>query len=198
MPNVVGQQRDQATATLATSNLTANVVEEDSQQPPGTVLRSDPAAGAPVAKLPLGGRPTVTVVVAREPAIPVPNVSSQDPNTAEQTLTAAGFRVTRVQVDSDTVPAGRVVGTDPSAGTPLPRNSDVKLLISSGPTMVPVPSTVNQPRATAEATLNGQLKFNVTVTFADGGPTKKGLVISQSPAGGEAPKGSVITIVVGQ
>ena len=58
MPNVVGQAKVQAAQTLAARNLTANFIEEDSDQPPGTVLRTDPAAGGPVAKLPQGGSPT--------------------------------------------------------------------------------------------------------------------------------------------
>ena len=45
MPNVVGQPRALATQTLATANLTANFVEADSDQPPGTVLTTDPPAG---------------------------------------------------------------------------------------------------------------------------------------------------------
>jgi serine/threonine-protein kinase len=197
MPNVVGQNRAQATATLATSNLTGNFVEEDSDQPPGTVLRTDPAANAPVPKLPLGGRPTVTVVVAREPAVPVPDVSSQDPIAAAATLGQAGFTVSNVDTPSDTVPKGQVVGTDPPAGTPLPKGSAVKLLVSSGPALVDVPSTVGQTRAAAEALLHDQLGFGLRISFATAGAAKKGLVVGQNPNGGQAAKGSTIDLVVG-
>jgi serine/threonine-protein kinase len=197
MPNVVGQNRAQATQTLANSNLTGNFVDEDSDQPVGTVLRTDPAAGGAVNKLPQGGPVSVTVVVAREPAVPVPDVTTQDPAAAAATLTAAGFQVTPVNTPSDTVPVGAVIGTDPGVGTPLPRGSAVNLLVSSGPNLVDVPSVVGQPRATAETLLNGTLGFGVQVSFANGGPTKKGIVIAQNPAGGQAPKGSTVAIVVG-
>jgi serine/threonine-protein kinase len=197
MPNVVGQARTEAASTLAATNLRPTFVEEDNDQPPGTVLRTDPGADGAVAKLPLGGRPTVTVVVAREPAVPVPDVTTQDPFGALTTLNAAGFQVTVQDVPSDTVPQGMVIGTDPAAGTPLPRGSAVRLLVSSGPSLVPVPSMVGQPRATAEAVLFGQLGFGLEISFANAGADKQGQVVAQEPGGGEAPRGSTIALVVG-
>jgi serine/threonine-protein kinase len=198
MPDVVGQQRAQAAQTLAARNLTGNFLEEDSDQPPGTVLRSDPAAGGPVAKLPQGGRPTVNVVVAREPMIPVPDVTNQDLFTAQTTLTNAGFQVTAVEQPNDTVPKGGVIGTAPGAGTPLLRGSQVQLLISSGPGTIPMPSVVNLPRASAEALLNGVLGLGVQVNLVNGGPTKKGIVITQNPpAGTQVQKGTTVQIFVG-
>jgi serine/threonine-protein kinase len=198
MPNVVGQNKSQASQTLAARNLTANFTEQDSDQPPGTVLSSDPAAGAPVAKLPQGGRPTVNVVVAREPLVPVPDVTNQSPFAAAATLQGAGFTVTVVQQPSDTVPKDSVIGTDPAAGTPLARGTEVKLLVSTGPSTIAVPSVVGLPRATAEQLLNQTLGFGVTISFANAGASKKGIVIAQNPAAGQqVPKGSTVAIVVG-
>jgi serine/threonine-protein kinase len=198
MPNVVGQTRDNANQILAQKNLTANFVETDSDQPPGTVLSTDPAANAPVAKLPTGGRPTVTVTVAREPAIPVPDVSQQDPAAAGAILGAAGFQVTQVPTPSDDVPNGKVIGTDPPTGTPLPRNSAVKLLVSTGPALVAVPSVVNQPKAAAEAALTGA-GFNVQETIVNAGRGRSGMVLSQNPVGGTPlPKGALVAITIGQ
>ena len=52
VPAVAGQTRDNATRILAQSNLVPKFVEQDSDQPPGTVLGTYPVVGAPVAKLP--------------------------------------------------------------------------------------------------------------------------------------------------
>jgi serine/threonine-protein kinase len=197
MPNVVGQTRESAAALLTKASLVPNFVEADSDQPPGTVISSDPAGGAQVPKNADGTRPAVTVTVAREPAVPVPDVAGQDPFAAAATLGGASFQVQTVQTPSDTVPNGRVIGTDPGAGTPLPRGSAVKLLVSTGPALVNVPNVVGQPRATAEQLLNTTLGFGVQVNFANGGPARSGKVISQSPAGGQAAKGSTIVITVG-
>jgi serine/threonine-protein kinase len=198
VPNVVGQSKTQATQTLAARNLTGNFVEEDSDQPPGTVLRSDPAAGGQAAKPPQGGRGTVNVVIAREPKVPVPGVANQDVFAASATLGAAGFQVTPVEQASDTVPKGGVIGTDPPEGTPLVKGTEVKLLVSTGPSGVAMPSVVNLPRATAEQLLNGTLGLGVQVNLVNGGPTKKGIVISQNPPPGtQVQKGDTVQIFVG-
>jgi serine/threonine-protein kinase len=197
MPNVVGQTRVSAAGLINKASLVPNFVEADSAQPPGTVLSSDPAAGAQVPKNADGSRPTVTVTVAREPAVAVPDVTTQDPIAAGATLGAASFQVTVVQTPSDTVPTGKVIGTDPAAGTLLPRGSAVKLLVSTGPSLVTVPNVVGQPRATAEALLNGTLGFGVQVNFVNAGAARSGKVVAQAPAGGQAPKGSTVAITVG-
>ena len=196
MPNVVGQTRESATALVAKAFLTPNPVEVDSAQPPGTVLSSDPAAGAQVPKNADGTRPAVTFTVAREPAVPVPDVSTQDPFAAAATLGTASFKVTVVPTPSDTVPNGKVIGTDPAAGTPLPRGSTVKLLVSTGPSVVAVPNVVGQTRATAESVLTG-LGFSVQVSFVNGGPSRTGKVVTQAPAGGQVAKGTLIAITIG-
>jgi serine/threonine-protein kinase len=197
MPNVVGQDKATATQTLAGSNLTPNFVEQDSPQPPGTVLSTDPAAGAPVAKLPQGGRPTVTVTVAREPLVPVPDVTTMDPPAALAALNGAGFQASQVDQASDTVPVGKVIGTNPGVGTPLAKGTAVQLLVSTGPAQVPVPNMVGQTQAAAVATLHDQLGFGLTITQVNAGPARKGMVIAQNPSSGQANKGSAIALVVG-
>jgi serine/threonine-protein kinase len=69
--------------------------------------------------------------------------------------------------------------------------------VSSGPTLVDVPNVVGQPKAAAEAALVGA-GFGVRETFQDAGKPKSGNVISQSPASGQAPKGSTVDITIGQ
>jgi serine/threonine-protein kinase len=198
MPNVVGQTREAAQALLAKNYLTGNFVETDSPQPPGTVLSTDPAAGSKVAKLaPGAGRPTVNVAVAREPAVPVPETVNQNPFVAAATLTQAGFVVTPVATPSDTVAKDLAIGTDPPAGTPLPRGSAIKLLFSTGPALIPVPSVIGQTKAQAEAILFTQLGFGLQESFVSAGPSKSGLVVAQSPSSGQALKGSTIAISIG-
>ena len=140
----------------------------------------------------------MTVTVAREPAIPVPDVATQDPDAAAALLGSQGFVVTRINTPSDTVPVNTVIGTNPGAGTPLPRGSAVELLVSSGPSLIPVPSTVGATRAAAEALLHDTLGFGLSITFVNAPAAQKGKVVAQNPAGGSAPKGSAIALVIGQ
>ena len=198
VPAVAGQTRDNATRILAQSNLVPKFVEQDSDQPPGTVLGTYPVVGAPVAKLPSGGSPEVAVAVAREPAIPVPDVSGQDEATARATLVGAGFQVTSTPTSSDSVDVGKVIGTDPAAGTPLPRDTAVSLLVSTGPDLVTVPSTVGQTRAAAEALLHDSLGFGLQETLVNVGPTQLGSGDHPVPHGGQQQKGSTIALTIGQ
>jgi beta-lactam-binding protein with PASTA domain len=198
MPDVKGQSRDAAQAALSHVYLSPNFVEVDSDQPPGTVLSTDPAAGAPVAKLAPGtGRPVVTVTVAREPRVPVPEVTNFNAFAAGATLKAAGFQATPVPTASDTVPTGLVIRTDPAANTPLAKGSEVKVLVSTGPVLVPVPSVVGLPKTNAETVLLGVLGFNLQESFVSAGATNRGKVVSQTPSSGKAVKGSVIVLSIG-
>ena len=198
IPDIKGQTKEAAQATLAKSNLTANFVEADSDQPPGTALGTYPAAGSKVAKpAPGAPRAAVAVAVAREPVIAVPDVTSLAPFPAVNALSQAGFQVTAVYQPSDSVAKGSVIGTDPPAGTQLKNGSPVNLLISTGTAGVDVPNVVGQAKAAAEAALTGA-GFGVTETIVNGGPTQTGLVISQSPSSGQAPKGSAVAITIGQ
>jgi serine/threonine-protein kinase len=197
MPIVVGQTRDAAQAALVKAYLNPTFVEADSDQPPGTVLSSDPAGGSQVPKVGIG-RPTVTVTVAREPVVVVVDVAGQDPVAAAATLGQAGFMVTAVDTPSPTVPVGKVIGTDPAAGTPLPKGSPLKLLVSTGPEMVDVPNMIGQTQAMAEALLHTQLGFGIQESFVVGAPAQKGKVITQTPSSGKAAKGSTIVITIGK
>ena len=47
VPKVVGLQRDEAEAQLEAAGLRADVTEQETTQPPGTVMKQDPAVGDP-------------------------------------------------------------------------------------------------------------------------------------------------------
>ncbi len=139
--------------------------------------------------------PAIAVNVAREPNVAVPDVANQDLFAASTAITAAGLTPQLTPTPSATVPKGAVIGTNPAAGTQVPRGTTVQILVSTGPELVDVPSVVNQTQAAAEATLLAA-GFNVQVQLVTF-PSKKGLVVAQSPSSGQAAKGSVVTIQVG-
>jgi serine/threonine-protein kinase len=132
MPDVTGQQADAATQALAAQGLTNVTTEEvDSDQPAGTVLSSDPAAGNQI------GRGTrITLQVSGGPAEPapvtVPLVRGETAEVAEQRLVDAGFQVT---VETLTVPdtgvgPGDAAGTDPPERTEQPSGSSITLFVN--------------------------------------------------------------------
>ncbi|MBM3673164.1 MAG: Stk1 family PASTA domain-containing Ser/Thr kinase [Actinobacteria bacterium] len=188
IPNLANLTYDQAEAALTKRNLGAVKNEiEDPTKVPGTVIGTDPPAGTKVSK---GSQ--VRVDVVKDPDVTIPSVAGMDQATAANTLTAAGVSPTILAQPSDTIPAGNAIGTNPAAGTKVPKGSLVTLFISQGPTSVPVPNVVGQ-QCGAGANQVAAAGFNVTVNGTPANPAST--VASQSPAGGSAaPPGSSVTV----
>jgi len=200
MPDVKGKPRADAVNDLINVGLqdpTNAVVsqEVDSGQPAGTVVASDPPAGAEVPK---AGQ-KVTLQVAREPQIMMPNVVGQESQTAQQLLQQAGFQVSVQSEQSDTVPSGRVTRTDPAANAQVKRGSAVTMFVSTGPQLVDVPNVVGQTQNQAQQILQ-QAGFQVFVSQQGvSNPADNGRVLAQNPSGGgREPKGSGVTLTVGR
>jgi serine/threonine-protein kinase len=104
-----------------------------------------------------------------------------------------------VSLASDTVDEGKVIGTDPPAGTAVTKGSKIKLIVSAGKEQVRVPNVVGLSKSDATTELQNA-GFTVVVrevTSLD--PNNAGRVIAQSPSKDEkAAKGSVVTISVGK
>jgi serine/threonine-protein kinase len=182
MPDIVGKQRADAERILLAAGFRGTFVETDSDnQPPGTVLGTIPAAGARVPKT----DKRAGVSVARLPTRVVPDVVGQDVFQAANALTGANLRLAAApkMQDSDTVPEGRVIGTDPPAGATVPKDSEVTLIVSTGISMVTIPDVVGFERPDAEAAING-VGCSVAVSLTDSPPPRRGKVLSQSPSGG--------------
>ena len=100
--------------------------EQDSDLTAGVVTRTNPAAGASIAK-----SSTVTVYTSNGLATPVPDVANQPAEAAKAALEAQGFTVNMVaEVTEDEALNGRAVRTDPPAGTPKnPTTGPVTLVV---------------------------------------------------------------------
>jgi serine/threonine protein kinase/beta-lactam-binding protein with PASTA domain len=83
--------------------------------------------------------------------VAIPDLAGQSPAAASATLTGLGFTVnpTRGQAPSVKVPKGAVVQTTPPIGTRAPKNSQVILLLSTGPQLLSVPVLIGQPEKAA-------------------------------------------------
>jgi serine/threonine-protein kinase len=199
VPNIVGKTQPEATTILAAKRLKPNFVEQDAAgTTPGTVIGTQPDAGNTVPKSAGQDFTVITVLIAREPPVPVPDVKGQDPTAATSALNQAGFAtVVRTDVPNDTVPAGQVIGTDPPAGTPTTKVTTIKLLVSTGPDLIEVPNVVGQTQDAAAQQLTG-LGFNVVVQQQASTPANKGKVFAQNPAAGtKLHKLDGVTIMVG-
>ena len=190
IPDLAGQTYDAASTSLQRLQLVpARNNVESTDKAPGTVLGSNPAATTKVAK-----GSTVTLDVAVQPGVDVPNVTGKSEADAITTMQFVTLVPTVVPFPSDTVPAGNVIGTNPAAGTRVDKNSPISIIVSSGPAEVDVPTVTGQTTQAATATLFGA-GFNVVVQQVTGHPV--GIVYAQNPTGGKQPKGSQVTIFVG-
>ena len=135
MPNVVGQTTGPGHADPGRPQPRGQL--RGAGQRPATGHRAAaaiPAAGGPVAKLPQGGRPTVDGRRGTRAArSPVPDVSRQDPYAAPRRSARPGSRCRSGGRRATPCPSGTVIGTDPPAGTQVPRGAEVKLVVSTGP-----------------------------------------------------------------
>ncbi len=194
VPRLAGLTLADATARLEKVGLIATPSPLPSETVAiGTVIRSDPKGGTSVA---LGTE--VIVFVSQGPApVKVPNVVGLDQVDATAQLVGAGFTVTKTLEPSTSVPAGRVIRTEPAPGELQAKNTAVTMVVSSGPRQVTVPDVVGMSQGAATSALESAgLKVSVAQTVST--PANVGKVISQNPAGNtKADDGSSVTITVG-
>ncbi len=146
----VGLTEEDAVARIEAAGLVADVTREPSDQVPGgQVIRQDPEAGQEVA-----ANGSVRIVVSTgQDLVVVPNLEGRGADAARQALEGDGFIVDDLTQPSDAVPAGRVIGTDPSAGTELSPGAVVTLIVSSGPAETTTTTTESTTTTTTSTTL---------------------------------------------
>jgi serine/threonine-protein kinase len=195
VPDVVGSTQEEATATLEAAGFTVRVTPEpDADAAEGEVVRQSPAGGqdAPA-------NSEITLFVSSGPdQVPVPDVAGRTVADASNLLGQAGFKVSQSEEASDSVAKGRVIRTNPAAGTPAAKDATVTMVVSTGAEDITVPTVVGLSQANATNILQSQgFKVNVEQTEVVD-PAKDGKVVNQTPSGGKAPAGSEVTIFVGQ
>jgi serine/threonine-protein kinase len=195
VPDVTGDSLDDAQSRLRDAGLEVRFRQEPSNRvDQGKVIRTNPAARVQVDK----GSTVEVFVSSGVELVKVPDVTGEDAVSAAAKLGASGFDVENVSESSDTVDAGKVIRTEPSAGSLVSKGSKVRLVVSSGKEQVPVPDVVGLSQSTAIDMLKSA-GFEVVVQEVTGDPARNGKVIAQNPPGGEgkkAPAGSTVTITV--
>ena len=131
VPDVVGQTRSSATATLNNAGFYVTVDQQYSDTvEEGVVISQTPSSGS---KLKAEG--TVNIVVSKgkeSKAVSVPSVVGQSEGSAMTTLNNAGFKVTTEYQTSTSVTSGSVISQTPTAGSELDPGKTVHLVISTG------------------------------------------------------------------
>ena len=192
VPNVVGKSAAEANDQLIQDKLTVGSTTQafDETVPAGLVVSVDPAVGTPLKR---GTKVNLVVSKGKQP-IPVTDYTNKPAAEAVDALSKAGLTVDATeQANDDKVPKGYVISQSPAGGT-LFKGETVKLVVSKGPVMVKVPDVSGKQADEAEAILRA-VGFDVKRENALGGIF--GTVHHTDPAAGtEAPKGSVVTMVI--
>ncbi len=196
VPDVAGQTEQTADGILRRAGLNpVPQLQPSSTVPTGLVISQSPEAGKRVDS---GSR--VTLIVSGGPAsAPVTDVEGLSEQDALKKLRKAGFKPRVTKEASATVATGKVIGTNPPAGTVEQLGSGVEVLVSSGPAPVTVPDVTGQSLSAAEATLaNAGLELG-TVTKREATEQQPDTVLSQSPSNGTSVKAkSKVDLVVAQ
>ena len=195
VPQVVGLTVSSARGRLQKAGLQASEREENSDTvAAGRVISVSPPEGQKVDK----GSSVTLVVSSGKPQVQVPDVVGKSFDEAQSTLQAAGFKVTRVDKESDKA-AGTVLAQNPKSGARIDAGSTIALTVAKEPSQVPVPDVTGEDAPAAIAALSGQ-GFVIDQQSRDvPTPDGDGVVLQQSPSGGKkAKKGSKVTIVVGK
>jgi beta-lactam-binding protein with PASTA domain/predicted Ser/Thr protein kinase len=126
VPSVVGQPYDNAAGQLQAAHFAVARRDVDSSQPKDTVIDQQPKGGSSLAR---GG--TVILYVSKGPKFStIPDVTSQDEDTATQTLERSGF-IVEVQDQETTDPNqdGLVLSQDPPGNTRAKPGSTVTIVV---------------------------------------------------------------------
>lgn len=132
----------------------------------------------------------------------VPILAGLDEGAATNAVTEYGWRVDTIEEFSDDFDAGRVIRTEPEAGSDLSDGGLLTLVVSSGPPPVPLPDIVGEP---IDEALTALANLGLEVRRLDGfseeypvGAVARWEVSSQPNlvAGSEVVKGTTVDVYV--
>ena len=185
-------------ALTAQKLLVVKVYEANDTIPLDTIIRTDPVAGT---KVPDNTSITVYVSSGKN-TIKVPStLIGLSESEATAALMAAKLTLgTITQANSATVPAGKVIETDPVANADVAEGSVVNLVISNG--QVNVPDVRNLSTSEAQSKMSSpEVGLTVSIAVQGGscpaGKTQGTIVVDQSILPGLTPQGSAIILYVG-
>ena len=128
VPNLVGLPQSEAINRLQTAGLQVGAItSENSDQPAGTVLDSNPKEGDEVDK----GKAVDLVISTGE--VEVPDVVGETQSAAEGILTREGFDPNVVFQETDEGEDGTVISQSPSGGSTASRGTVVTITVATAP-----------------------------------------------------------------
>lgn len=179
VPNIQGKTATQAESLLTKAQLKVKTVREYSDTvSQDKTIRTNPKAGSKARKNSL-----VTLYISRGiEYVKVPELVGKDQEQAVALLKEAKLKLAeKVEEHSDEVEKGKIISTDPTAGTSLRHDSPVKLTISKGKEPIKLPDLAGKNEAEATKIL-ADLKVQMEKSTEYSDSVARGKVIAQEPA----------------
>jgi beta-lactam-binding protein with PASTA domain/tRNA A-37 threonylcarbamoyl transferase component Bud32 len=196
VPNLVGKKINDATQIADGIGLNLVVKEQtDPKIPADQIISQSPTPQTEVAK----GSNVDVVVSTGKNQKSVPDVSGKDAADAANELGQAGFKTKTTQESSSTVESGKVIRTDPVAGSKAEEGSTVTIVVSSGAEQVTVPNVIGKTADQARADIEALgLVYRESGT-APSNSSDDGKVVAQNPGGGnKVDKGTTVRVTLGK
>ncbi len=195
VPDLEGMTEADATDTIVDVGLTPSTDEEyNASVEAGGVISSDPAAGISVEP---GSRVNMTVSLGPANVVIPDTLAGLTESSARDELEVLGLRGGEVTEDpSATIPAGRVITTNPPAGQAVPVGNAVGLVLSNGRVTVPLLTDLTLEQA--EDLLNDPaVRLPFSVSEEENSVVEPGIVTAQSATAlTEVDHGTVIVLTV--
>lgn len=193
VPGVVGKDKEEAATILIDAGLKVSYKYKESDKKEGQVLEQDPAEGEEVQE-----NSTVTLTVSKsESKIILDDLAGYTKADALETLTSLGLETTVKTESSESVEEGKVIRTEPGAGSEVEKGDTVTVVVSGGSDLVKVPNLKNLTEEEAIEVLSdsGLEKGKVTYKFSD--TVEEGKVITQSQTeGSKVERGTKVSFTV--
>ncbi|WP_328911223.1 Stk1 family PASTA domain-containing Ser/Thr kinase [Streptomyces sp. NBC_00234] len=192
VPDVTDETESDARKTLEDLGFTVNVKSVESEKTPDTVVEQNPEGGSKAEK-----ESEVTISVAKEATLNLPDVRTRTYDAALAQLNAIGFsNVSKAEIDSNE-PVGTVLEQTPTGPSKQAKDVQIVLKVSKGP---PQPEQVTIPGdiyGKKYQDVKGQLEgLGLVVTLGPGAVDKPNAIVANSNPAPNTPvaKGSSVAL----
>ncbi|MGL4172870.1 MAG: Stk1 family PASTA domain-containing Ser/Thr kinase [Actinomycetota bacterium] len=194
VPQLIGLTEAKALAALKEQGLRGQVNRQfDETVPTGIVITANQKSGA---RVPVQSVVLMTVSRGVTAQITVPPLSGLAEGDARSAILSADLAVGSVERRYDPeISEGIVMESSPSAGEKVPGQTPLNLVISKGPTPIPIKDWRGKSADEAERALVAS-GLRVAQIKATSEEVPTGVVIAQLPAGGSGLPGSTVELTV--
>lgn len=194
VPSLAGLTVNEAKKDLSELGLTLRIGSEEFSEdiPEGRIIKSEPAGGGRVSE---NGEVVVFTSKGKE-RILVPSLLGLNSEDAQKLIAKNNLFVGEISEEfSSDFAKGLIIRTIPASGDRVKRDTQVSIVISKGVESVAI---ADYRGKSGEQALNELVEagFDVDSKYEYSEDLPAGAVVSQSPAQGEAEKGSLITLTV--